>query len=95
MRLLCRSFVIKSLADFLVGLDQDFLLLSVRMIREYPNRIASFTIRSRRYLFVWFTINIFVFIFIFLWYPHVSGTCVISEDYLLDILGPSAVWRCP
>ena len=37
-------FVIKSPADFVVGLDQDFLLLPVRMLRKYPNRITSYIV---------------------------------------------------
>ena len=83
-----RSFVIKSLTDFAAGLDQDFLLLPVRMLRKYPKLIASFIICSRSFLIVLFAINIFVYIFIFLWCPHVSGTCTTSKDYLLDILIP-------
>ena len=60
LRPFCRSFVIISLADFAVGLDQDFLLFPVGMLREYPNRIASFIICSRSFLFVLFAINIFL-----------------------------------
>ena len=66
LRPFCRSFVVKSLVDFAVGLDQDFLLLPVRMLCEYPNQIASFIIRSRSFLFVLFAINIPVFVYIFI-----------------------------
>ena len=66
LRPFCHSFVIKLLADFSVGLDQDFLLLPVRILREYPNRIASLIIRSRSFLFVLFAINTFVYVYIYI-----------------------------
>ena len=46
-----RSFVIKSLADFAAGLDQELLLCPVRTLREYLNRTASFVNRPH-HLFV-------------------------------------------
>ena len=36
------SFVIKSLADFAAGLDQELLLFPVRTLREYLNLTGSF-----------------------------------------------------
>ena len=36
-----RSFIIKSLADFVAGFDQDLLLCPVRVLREYLDRTAS------------------------------------------------------
>ena len=46
-----RSFLIKSLNDFVAGLDEELLLCGVRALQEYPKRTASFVIRPRR-LFV-------------------------------------------
>ena len=43
-----RSFMIKSLADFAAGLDQDLLLCPVRALREYLNRTVSFVSCLRR-----------------------------------------------
>ena len=43
-----RSFVIKSLADFAAGLDEELLLCPVRTLRKYLNRTASFVNRPRR-----------------------------------------------
>ena len=39
------SFVIKSLADFVAGLDQELLLCPVRTLRKYLNLTASFVNR--------------------------------------------------
>ena len=43
-----RSFVIKSLADFAAGLDQELLLCPAQMLCEYKNLTASFVNRPRR-----------------------------------------------
>ena len=66
------SFVIKSLEDFATGLDQDFLLLPVPMLREYPNRIASFIIRSRS---VFICIVCYYYICIYM-YISVVASCL-------------------
>ena len=46
-----RSFLVKSLADFAAGLDQDLLLCPVRALRKYFQRTAAVVNRSCR-LFV-------------------------------------------
>ena len=48
---LLRSFVVNSLDDFVVGLDEELLLCPVRSLREYLKQTSSFVDCSRR-LFV-------------------------------------------
>ena len=43
-----RSFVIKSLADFAAGLDQELLLCPVRTLHEYLSLTTSFVNGLRR-----------------------------------------------
>ena len=40
-RFIPRSFLVKSLADFAAGLDDDLLLCPVRALRFYPHRTKS------------------------------------------------------